>query len=159
MRNLNELFEGNDRERVWIWLGSDEKLREQFLENCRESNIPTEDIYPGAAVALHRDGAIRYVSMLVWTHTFKFPSDVLKIDYKKFADGEDDYEITKSNLTFMGFQPVSSTVAADSADNKPKANARKKMTYPEKAARLLKAGLTLDEVHAILDDSDSITIV
>lgn len=155
MRNLNELFEGNDRERVWIWLGTDENMQNLFLENCRESGIPTDDIYPNAAVALHRDGAIRYVSMMVWSHSFKSSIDVVKIDYKKFVDGEGDCEITQSNLTFLGFQPADSKPVPGNANDKPETDAQKKLTHTEKVARLLSAGLSFDEICDILDDGDN----
>jgi hypothetical protein len=101
MRKLTDLLEG--RERVWFWIGDDEGLQRHFIHDCTACGCKMKpDALCGRAMSLHADRTTRFVSMLPWVYSF-MPgynvSDVLKVDYGKFAAGEDDCIMTKIGFT------------------------------------------------------------
>ena len=100
MRKLADLLEG--RERVWFWIGDDEVLKRRFINDCVACGCKIKrDAVCGRAMALYADLSILFVSMLPWVYSFEpglSISNVLKIDYKRFVEGDHDYIITESGF-------------------------------------------------------------
>lgn len=101
MRKLNDLLEG--RKKVWFLIGHDQELQRRFIHDCIACGCDVKpDADCGWAMSLHADRKLLFVSMMPWLYSFKpgySVSDVLKVDYKMFASGEDDYVIMESGFT------------------------------------------------------------
>ena len=101
MRKLADLLEG--RKKVWLLIGHDRELQRRFILDCIVYGC---DVKPeadcGWAMSLHADRKLLSVSMMPWLYSFMSGysvSDVLKVDYRRFASGEDDYVILESGFT------------------------------------------------------------
>ena len=107
MRNPADLLKG--QERVWFLIGHDQELQRHFIRDCIACGCDvTPDAACGWAMSLNTDRKLLFVSMIPWLYSFKpgySISDVLKVDYRRFASGEDDYVLTESGFT-GGFSPM-----------------------------------------------------
>ena len=103
MRQLNELFEKHDR--VWFSL-PDEESRAQFLKAVTvyapDSTAELSQI--GYHMAYGTDRQLRYVSWLVWTQTFDQMDKPVRVDYRKYRQGAEDFYITKPDSVFAGWK-------------------------------------------------------
>ncbi len=97
MRKIRDLV--TDRERVWIYLASEEESRD-FLERAaaegfRWANgspiLPTERYY---VLAIHSDFTLWQVSLYCWTRSFQgqetIPGTPVRIEYGKYISGAAD---------------------------------------------------------------------
>lgn len=113
MRTINDLLKNN--ENVWFYLGENQLLKETFASELNGlgftflngKSITTDQI--GRIMAVHSDGKIAYVSLMVWSVSFH-PGDgsygarhsfyhIPKINYAKYISGDEDYLMTKCNFT------------------------------------------------------------
>lgn len=108
MRNIQELL--LKHENVWFYIS--EAYHERFYNelvanNARFMNgaeITPESI--GHIVGVHADWTVGCVSNLVWYNTFFSPTAPLKVDYEKYAKGNEDYVIIKPNIIPLGFEKL-----------------------------------------------------
>ncbi len=103
MRQLNELFGKHDR--VWFSL-SDEESRAQFLQAVKayDPGSTAEPSQIGHHMAYGTDRQLRYVSWLVWTQTFGQADKPVRVDYRKYRQGAEDFYITKPDSAFAGWK-------------------------------------------------------
>lgn len=103
MRQLNELFEKHDR--VWFSL-PDEENRAQFLKavTAYDPDSTAELSQIGYYMAYGTDRQLRYVSWLVWTQTFDQMDKPVRVDYRKYRQGVEDFYITNPDSTFVGWK-------------------------------------------------------
>ena len=104
MRTLKQLVEKEAT--VWVYLDN-KKVGKEFLRQAEEEGFRCSD---GSSLrrmswfyvmALHRDMTVCYVSLFNWT--FSFAGNVkgtpLRVDYKKYASGEEDCLCRQSHFT------------------------------------------------------------
>lgn len=103
MRQLNELFEKHDR--VWFSL-PDEESRAQFLKavTAYDPDSTGERSQIGYHMSYGTDRQLRYVSWLVWTQTFDQADRPVRVDYRKYRQGAEDFYITKPDSAFVGWK-------------------------------------------------------
>jgi hypothetical protein len=112
MRKIKELLA--DAEKVWGYLGEDSTLKSAFSDEVNEMGFAFSngELITAAQIsrimAVHADGKLTHVSLMVWTAAFK-PGDgscgirhnfdeIPKIDYRKFISDEDSYLIKSCNF-------------------------------------------------------------
>ena len=55
-------------------------------------------------MAYGTDRQLRYVSWLVWTQTFDQADRPVRVDYRKYRQGAEDFYITKPDSAFVGWK-------------------------------------------------------
>ena len=99
LRTLKQLVENEGK--VWVFLDSEE-TGNAFLRQAREEGFRCSDKMSWFYVmALSSDMTVCYVSLFNWT--FSFAGNVkgtpLRVDYKKYASGEEDFLCRQSHFT------------------------------------------------------------
>lgn len=104
MRTIDELL--NNNAAVWFYCESEE-IGKKFLQDAENEGYtfvngtkPTENGW-GHILVPHKDKTIAYLSLMIWTMAFsqQFTTDsrtkrrvkLIKIEYKKYINGEEDY--------------------------------------------------------------------
>lgn len=102
--------------KIWFYVGEEEETQRQFMEEaiemgCRFSNGKEPKVTGcGVCMAIHSDGTIAYVSLMIWDISFnpdKFQrinldgadrTKELKVDYEAFTSGKECFVYGKLNL-------------------------------------------------------------
>lgn len=108
MNDVEVLLKKYRGKRVWFDL-HDEMAKEHFKKQLLDLNAKWQDgsqfekeDNPSNFMAIHEDYVIAIVNGLSWLHSFHLENDdYVRIDYKKYIDGQDDYLITKPNITYL----------------------------------------------------------
>ena len=95
MRTIRAML-GND-EKVWVYFDSKETC-EQFLnmavaEGFHFGELPVEKWCFGHVIAVHSNGDMGHLSLLVWCLSFSQKAEdcLRKADFKKYIEGYEDY--------------------------------------------------------------------
>ena len=99
MKKILDLLKKYDE--VWFWINED--VQEQFYAELNQIGamflngkpILLEDIRH--CMGISKDFSVGYISNLVWSKTFSSGTTAIKVNYKKYVSGEEDYIYTKPN--------------------------------------------------------------
>ena len=103
MRKLTELT--NRFHRVWLYVEGEEFRQDFFRRAVNEgfkyingSEISSKDY--GILFSLHENLTIGHLSMFIWCLTFNLnqPDLPVRIDYKKYINGDEDYICRESPI-------------------------------------------------------------
>ena len=114
MRTIKELLERN--ERVWFYL-KDKRAERAFVSELNKygakylngSRVTEESCSP--IMAVHSDMKVAHLMIMIWNASFSSSfekcasqelSHVLKVDYAKYHNGEDDYFCERSDFLPVG---------------------------------------------------------
>lgn len=87
---------------VWFWV--DKNYRTRFyseLSGMEARFANGEAVTPegiGHCMGVHRNKSVGYVSNMVWYNTFFSPAAPVKVDYRKYTEGREDYMLAEPNL-------------------------------------------------------------
>ncbi len=104
MRTIQALL--SNHEVAWIYLDNKE-IGSQFLKQAKEEGFhfsngqaPEESDW-GYVMAIHKDKTIAHLSLTIWVMSFQahVTSAPVKIDYEKYAAGEENYICEISHFT------------------------------------------------------------
>ena len=110
MRSIQELLHGGKK--VWFYL-KDRETEERFVEELsglgarylNGSPVTTSSCSP--IMSVHSDLKVAHLMIMIWNASFSphfqehYAGDVskiLKVDYARYIDGEDDFICTKSDF-------------------------------------------------------------
>ena len=110
MRSIQDLLK--EGKKVWFFL-KDQKTERRFVEEINRlgarylngSQVTTENCSP--IMAVHPDLRVAHLMIMIWNASFSpsfhehYSGDVgkiLKVDYAKYINGEDDFICTKSDF-------------------------------------------------------------
>lgn len=123
MRKIEDLLVQNKR--IWLFLSDDDSKKEFIYETeLIGSKLSNGDFITvnncGQIMAMSHKKELRYVSMMVWIHSFyvnnfdkqndfinkyNIPifdfSNIIKINYKKYIAGDEDYVIAKNPFSLI----------------------------------------------------------
>lgn len=111
MRSIQELL--RDEKKAWFYL-KDQETELKFVEELNRvgarylngSPVTAENCSP--IMAVHSDLRVAHLMIMIWNASFSpnfreyYSGDVsmiLKVDYARYIDGEDDFICMKSNFT------------------------------------------------------------
>lgn len=107
MNNVEKLLQIYQEESVWFYLSNDdvkEKFRKELVELNAYWSDQTKfsmDHHISYTMAVHQDKKVAFISAYVWYLSFKLNDEHIKIDYKKYIEGNNDYLIKESNITYV----------------------------------------------------------
>lgn len=99
MQSIKELFK-NGNNRIWVYLGDDRELKEKFVSDVNtfaDCNLSADSC--GDIMAVRASGEVTHVSYRVWCTSssenahFLRGEPPVRIDYRKFLLGEQDYAL------------------------------------------------------------------
>lgn len=110
MRKIQDLLDSGYR--VWFYL-RDQDAQRQFVAEINEicgtylngNPVTAENCSP--IMAVHADRKVAHLMIMIWNASFQRSfvdhytgdmSKILKVDYAKYADGDDDYICSRSEF-------------------------------------------------------------
>lgn len=113
MRKIQDLLDSGYR--VWFYL-RDQDAQEKFVEEINElagtylNGSPVNKENCSTIMAVHPDRKVAHLMIMIWNASFQRGftnhytgdiSKILKVDYAKYVDGDDDYICARSELVPM----------------------------------------------------------
>lgn len=111
MRSIQELLQGGKK--AWFYL-KDQETERKFVEELNRlgarylNGSPITIANCSPIMAVHSDLKVAHLMILIWNASFSpgfqehysgDVSKVLKVDYAKYTNGEDDFICTESDFT------------------------------------------------------------
>ena len=113
MKKIQDLLDSGYR--VWFYL-RDQDAQEKFVEEINElagtylNGSPVNKENCSTIMAVHPDRKVAHLMIMIWNASFQRGfinhyagdmSKILKVDYAKYVDVDDDYICTRSELVPM----------------------------------------------------------
>lgn len=110
MNHVEELLKKYQKESIWFYL-EDEVTKEIFkkelieLSACWLDQSKVEmDHHISEFMAVHNDNKIAFISGFAWALSFEpTKKEYIRIHFKKYIEGNNEYLINTRNITYMGF--------------------------------------------------------
>ena len=108
MNNVEKVLKEFKGKRVWFYLKDDdiqERFKDELLKlhgRWLDGSLLTKQQHLSHFIAVHEDDCIAFISAYIWAHPFtKQDNKIIKIDYQKLIDHQDDYQIINDKSKYI----------------------------------------------------------
>lgn len=109
MRNLTDLVKKHGR--VWLFISNENRTKD-FIKRATDEGFryhngsKISDRDNGVLWGLHEDLTVTHLSMMCWCLSYKCDPEKIpvRIDYRKYIDGEEDYICHKSPIKAVSYE-------------------------------------------------------